>query len=136
MTLIMIAVIIGAVLYHRRRENNVLSASLRHRRFPNVFRRCLRHSHLISNKDFKTNSLAPNTVFFASGVLGAVKTSPTPLSNSSHHYLVPQITRFSGDKRTEDRLDLLENEEPCAEDEPFPSSSSNDHAQNSEQGRH
>ncbi|KAM7537040.1 hypothetical protein Aperf_G00000072767 [Anoplocephala perfoliata] len=134
LALILIAVIVGAVLYHRRRESNLLTASLRHRRFPKVFRRCLRHSHLISNKDFKANSLAPNTVFFASDGLGVVKTSPALLSNSPHQYLAPQITHFSGDKRAEDRLDLLENEEPCAEDEPFPTSSTNERAQNSEQG--
>lgn len=131
--LIVILTIIGAVLYcrHRRDTSTVLR---QHRRVPDVFRRFFQHSRLVTNhKEFK---VAPNAVFFASGDNGVLKTSSGPLSSGSHSYLVPQITHFGANRqKAEDRLDLLENEELCEEDE---SSTTNIISANSnnDQGQH
>ncbi|VDL18325.1 unnamed protein product [Hymenolepis diminuta] len=129
--LMVILAIIGAFLYYRRRKD--ASTVLRqYRRVPDVFRRCLQHSHLVSNhRGFKT---APNAVFFASGDNVVLKTS-----GISQSYLPPQITNFGPNRQKEgDRTVLLEDEELCEEDEPLTTitSSSNDQAQNDEKGRY
>lgn len=105
--------LIGAIIYYRRRGGS--GGVLRqYRRVPDFFRHCLQHSHLVSsNKEFKA---APNAVFFASADNGVPKSSPGPLSGSSHQFLAPH---FGGNRqKDEDRLDLLENEELFGEDEP------------------
>lgn len=131
-----ILAIIGAVLYYRRRKDT--STVLRqYRRVPDVFRRCLQHSHLVSDhKGFKT---APNALFFANGDNVVLKTSRGPLSGTSQSYLPPQITKFGPNRQKEgDRTVLLEDEELCEGDEPLTTttSSNNDQAQNDENGRY
>nr|CDS16971.1 sortilin [Echinococcus granulosus] len=116
---------VGGIVWSRRRAVIFSNTSLRHRRFTEIFCRHPRHSHLSASNDFKTNRLVSNTVFYAGGDFAIAKTVASP-SSTSHH-----LTQ----KQSEDRFELVANEELFADEDTFPPDSMNGHSTRSEQGR-
>lgn len=123
---------LGGVIWFRRRDSTFSNMSLRHGRLTEIFRRRLRHSHFGGSNDFKTNPLVSNTVFYASGDLGVAKTVASPLGTS--HHLAQQIIHLGVGKRSEDRLDLVANEELFVDEDALPPDSMHDHSTGSGPG--
>ncbi|VDD79952.1 unnamed protein product [Mesocestoides corti] len=122
---------LGAVIWSRCRHK---CQNLHHRsHFRGIFQRCVHNSRLTPQNGLKSNPLFQNTVFFSNEDIDTTKEIPSNFTMPKVAFSVPQHLVHSnvvsavahavnqcgigGGKGSEDRLDLLENEEGLGEEE-------------------